>query len=100
MSNYSSREFPIVGLSAQAKAAASLALVHVQTRDPLAIGSYAQLSEAGRTVEDGYDWSQDALHPGERGEVLKVDRDGWVTVTGQFSAHDFMNSRHTVTENA
>ena len=60
--------------------------------------SYVQLSEAGRTVEDGYDWSQDALHPGERGEVLKVDRDGWVTVTGQFNAHDFMNSRHTFTE--
>ena len=60
--------------------------------------SYVQLSEAGRTIEDGYDWSQDALQPGERFELLKVDRDGWVTVTGQFNAHDFMNSRHTFTD--
>eukprot|EP00931_Biecheleriopsis_adriatica_P007587 TRINITY_DN108857_c0_g1_i1.p1 TRINITY_DN108857_c0_g1~~TRINITY_DN108857_c0_g1_i1.p1 ORF type:complete len:320 (-),score=73.42 TRINITY_DN108857_c0_g1_i1:16-882(-) len=72
------------------------AVLEPKSSSGVVLGSKVSLSAAGCVVQDDYKWDDDALAPGDVGEVIKVDRfDGsWVKIVGPSGRQNWYEQGH------
>jgi len=89
--NYTTRRSTAAILDRLFRNAEYSASVEAHRASSVSLGSQVRLSAAGCAVQEGYRWEDDALAPGDVGELIKLDRfdPSWMQIRGPNGKQDW-----------